>query len=44
MERKGKRVGSSAEPAWLQQHEGRPELTTTPSRTFSSPFWRFTHS
>lgn len=39
-----KRVGSSAEPAWLQQPEGRPELTTAPSRTFCSPFWRFTQS
>lgn len=43
-ERKRKRVGSLAEPAWLQQPEGRPELTTTPSRTFCSPFWRFIQS
>lgn len=43
-ERKRKRVGNLAEPAWLQQPEGRPELTTTPSRTFCSPFWRFIQS
>lgn len=43
-ERKRKWVGSLPEPAWLQQPEGRPELTTTPSRTFCSPFWRFIQS